>query len=326
LILVLACGCGFDSGSPSSIQHAVVGGTPADDKGVVVVVVPGGQGCTATAISERVVLTAAHCIQGSEASEWRVLVGSAPLELEHREAEYLVSEIRQLSGGGGVGDDLALMLLASDFEYPTFRWAFEGRPSVDVGAQVRHVGYGMTIAGDGLSAGSRNERSGNITEVYSQSLNAVVGACSGDSGGPLFAEDDVLLGVAHDITTSDCSGEARFTRLEPHVDWIATALTDTGGCVPTAWNESCGDGIDNDCNGIADEGCEPADAGFDGGSDAGSDVGSDVGSDSGVDAGDDRPSGTVKGGCSTGDAPTAGGSGLVALAFGVLFALGRYRD
>jgi len=315
LIALLVCGCGSGDKPLSFIRCAVVGGSPADDDpGVVLVVVPGGPGCTGVAISERVVLTAKHCTQGYAASEWRVLVGPAPLQVATRDAEYLVSEIRETSGGAGVGEDLAIMLLQSDFEFKTYRYAFEGRSSVTVGASVRHVGFGNTVAGNSSSAGSRNTRSGSLTEVYSQSLNAEVGACPGDSGGPLFNANDVLLGIAHDILSSNCEGEARFTRLEPWANLIATALSDTNGCVPVAWDDPCGDGVDNDCNGTVDDGCPPADAGVDAGDDAGADTGADQDGGSVTDGGD--YTGVVKGGCSTG-----GGEPGLALLVLVILAL-----
>jgi hypothetical protein len=332
LTALLFYGCGFGDGSFSSVQSPVVGGTPADDDpGTVLVVIPGGRGCTGTAISERVVLTAKHCTAGTSASEWRVLVGPAPLQVATRDAEYLVSELRATPGGTEVGEDLAIMLLAEDFEFDFYRWAFEGHSSVQVGAPVRHVGFGNTVAGDSSSAGSRNTRSGSLTAVFSGSLNAEVGACPGDSGGPLFNANDVLLGVAHDILTSDCSGDARFTRLEPWAGLIVTALTDTNGCVPVAWDDPCGDGVDNDCNGTVDDGCNPQDAGTDAGDDAGGggddagtggdDAGTvpDTGGDtsSGTDTGD--YTGSVKGGCAT----SGGSPGLVLLL--VIPAFRRYR-
>ena len=341
LLVLLVCGCGSGNQPLSSVRSAVVGGSPADDDpGVVLLVIPGDRGCSGVAISERVVLTAKHCTAGTAASQWRVLVGPAPLQVATRDAEYLVSEIRETPDGTGVGEDLAIVLLDSDFEFPTYRYAFEGHSSVAVGAPVRYVGFGNTVSGDNSSAGSRNTRSGNLTEVYSQSLNAEVGACLGDSGGPIFNANDVVLGIAHDILSSNCEGEARFTRLEPWANLIATALTDTNGCVPVAWDDPCGDGVDNDCNGTVDDGCvppeedagggDPSDAGAEDGDGGGVDAGTDAGTDAGggdtgnpgADMAEDGGdyTGTVKGGCSTG-----GGEPGLALLVLVILALRRYE-
>ena len=342
LLALLVCGCGLTEGPLSSVHSAVVGGAPADDDpGVVLVVIPGDRGCTGAAISERVVLTAKHCTTGTTADQWRVLVGPEPLQVATRDAEYLVAEIRETPGGTGVSEDLAAMLLDEDFEFAFYRWAYTGRASVQQGAPVRHVGFGNTVAGDNSSAGTRNTRSGSLTAVYSGSLNAAVGACPGDSGGPLFADDDVMLGVAHDILTSDCSGDARFTRLEPYAGFITTALTDTGGCVPTAFDDPCGDGVDNDCDGTVDNGCTPVDAGDDaggggddagtGGDDAGTGTdtgggddagtGTDTGGDSGggTDAANGDFTGSVKGGCST----SGGSPGLMLLVLVILYRVRR---
>jgi streptogrisin D len=340
LTAFLFCGCGLGDGPYSSVQSPVVGGTPADDDpGTVLVVIPGGRGCTGAAISERVVLTAKHCTTGTTADQWRVLVGPEPLQLATRDAEYLVAEIREAPGGTGVSEDLAAMLLDEDFEFDFYRWAHTGRGSVQEGATVRHVGFGNTVAGDSSSAGTRNTRSGSLTAVYSGSLNAAVGACPGDSGGPLFADDGVLLGVAHDILTSDCTGDARFTRLEPWADFVISALNATGGCVPTAFDDPCGDGVDNDCDGTVDNGCAPIDAGTDAGDDAGGgddagegedaggdDAGSDDGGTSGDGDGDGNGNGdytgSVKGGCST----SGGNPGPAVLALFVMLARVRARS
>jgi uncharacterized protein (TIGR03382 family) len=143
--------------------------------------------------------------------------------------------------------------------------------------------------------------------------------------------------VAHDILTSDCSGDARFTRLEPWADLIEQALTDTGGCIPVAWDDPCGDGVDNDCDGTVDNGCVPPDEDAGGGGDdagvggddagggtdtgGGDDAGTGTDTSSGADTGGDY-TGTVKGGCST----TGGNPGLAVLALFVMLARVRARS
>ncbi len=286
-VFLLASGCLLETTDPELLHEAVVGGSACyDEPSVVLVVAPGQNGCTGVFISPEVVLTAQHCVEGVDAAQWRVAVGQAPLTVDGRDAEYRVSEVRLTPGGFDVDRDLAVLILNTD--YGTYEWApspyaFTRPSTMAAGAPVRYVGYGNTVAADPYSAGTRNEQSGTIGDVAADHIVATLGVCSGDSGGPIFDENGVVLGLAHDVLTTDCAGAARFTRVDLWSDLIAGALRDTGACVPDSWSEVCGDGADNNCNGTAEEGCDAVD----GDTDTDVDADTDTDADTDVDADSD---------------------------------------
>jgi hypothetical protein len=305
-----AAGCVMAGGDVQSLREGVVGGAPIDaDPSVVLLIIPEGAGCTGVAISPRVVLTAKHCVEGTDASQWRVLVGYDPLPIEGREAEYTLAELRLVPGDHEVDRDLAIALLASDFTFPTRRYAFSLPPGATVGSVVSFEGYGNTAAGDGTTAGTRNGRSGTLAEVQAGALVASVGVCSGDSGGPLLDASGIVLGVAHDILSEDCQGTARFTRVDSWAEPIAQALRDTGGCAPTAWADACGNLVDDDCNGLIDD-CQPPDADADADADADGDADGDAEADADSLPGDASETDDGEGeGCSCAMASVSGRSG-----------------
>ena len=314
LVVIVACsveGCIGEGPETGVVLGAVVGGSPnEDDPGVVLLLNPVPGGCTGTVISDRVVLTAKHCVTNTQASLWRVLVGYDPLTEDGLEAEYTVAEVREAPGDLTAANDIALLLMAHDFEFPKYRWAFRAPSNLDTGLAVRYVGYGNTVADDNGSAGTRNERSGNITYLDDQTINAPVGVCYGDSGGPLFTRSGIVLGVAHDITTEDCLGDGRFTRVDQWRDFINEAITDMGGCVPTAFNDVCDDQIDNECNGVIDD-CPPppADADADADSDGDGDGDGDADGDSDAGVASDGGVEEMGGGCTCDDASIASSAG-----------------
>ncbi|MDI7269791.1 MAG: trypsin-like serine protease, partial [Myxococcota bacterium] len=244
-----ACEAALDDIGAGGAGLPIVDGTrETGETAVVLIYHDRGAMCSATAISPRVVVTAKHCVQGMRADGWRVFVGSSPIRIID---EYRVTATRTTPGTGIENADIAVMLLAEDFEYELKRWEFTPWPRFGRGSVVTSIGFGQTNPGDGNSAGTKYRRDGYVrwlsgTREYVTDDNNV---CSGDSGGPSLFED-VLVGVAS-RGEEGCLGMGIMTRLSGFYDLIATALRDTGGCVPTSF-EVC-DGVDNDCWGTIDD-------------------------------------------------------------------------
>jgi V8-like Glu-specific endopeptidase len=206
--------------------------------------------CTGTAITNRVVLTAAHCVQSSNGvmrtpEDLAFVVGETP-EIDgiiydiaqvaiHPNYDYR-SEVRQI-------EDVAVLLLASDLsdQAPSLLpIEFNRHPLVGLDAasilerRVEIAGYGKTDTNSSL-----NMKKGRFfTSVELNSITeltvvidgqGVTGACDGDSGGPVLAlnmrQAPVVLGVLRG-GSENCVGQDHYARLDlPHVrSWIESYI------------------------------------------------------------------------------------------------------
>ncbi len=177
--------------------------------------------CTASAISKKVVLTAAHCVQNSTADQVYLILDQNPenqaLNLSHW---YGVEKIQMHEGylgqGGGYKNDLALLLLQR--ELPAER--VSKIATVD---QVTHemdfivAGYGLTTdlsdeksqaasSSDGLNYVVKKADPINLAEnFFTINQNDHKGFCNGDSGGPGLIQETktgeyLIMGVVSNVS------------------------------------------------------------------------------------------------------------------------------
>lgn len=201
---------GLSAGRPDPGHLAVVGLVRADDPTVL--------RCTGTAISDHVVLTAAHCNVHLDPTAYLAFFGS-----DLASATQLVGIV------AGVGHpsydetaeaDLALLLLAKPAPAKV-TLATEPLIAATPPVALRLVGFGMT-APDAGNDDLKREGWTKTTEV--QPTFVTLGAnpslpCSGDSGGPVFlptAAGEVLAAV---VSRGDaaCSSYSKATRVDPYV-------------------------------------------------------------------------------------------------------------
>ncbi len=201
----------------------VTGGVADDADPAVVAIVRADTGaafCTATVISERVVLTAAHCGVQNDPSAVRVRFGAqAPgVTIE------ILDAVSHPSFDNTESHDLALVLLAEPAPSAAVALLSAAPP-----AMVRIVGFGDT-AGGAMDAGRKREGTAMVTSTTP--LSIVLGPspalpCNGDSGGPVFAPAGELAAV---ISRGDpaCATYGKATRVDVHVtDFIAPYLAAT---------------------------------------------------------------------------------------------------
>ncbi len=191
--------------------------------------------CSGIVIGRTSVLTAAHCVpQGAD------------VRIHFREAEgapVLIPATRILRHPGYRADaiekrersiDLAVVTVAQPLP-DRFSAAIIGDPgAVTAGTMFRFVGFGVTREGDGKSSGQLRE----ATLAARKPLSAVLlwaedphhqglGACTGDSGGPVFeTSGDTIVALTLWATGSgaaQCGAVTQALWLAPYRDWIRDA-------------------------------------------------------------------------------------------------------
>jgi len=190
----------------SSGASAIVG--PARDGGsfsdrVVMVLSRGGEGsgfCTGVVLAPRIVLTAAHCLRaaGNIAVLYRDDAGApvlVPVAATAAHPEYHEDAVRKRL----VSIDLGLIETATPLP-AAFRAAELADAAPAVGDAVTLVGFGIAREGEPKTGGTARTATLRVSEPLSQILlwaddpeNSGSGACSGDSGGPIFASDGRTL-------------------------------------------------------------------------------------------------------------------------------------
>jgi secreted trypsin-like serine protease len=227
----------------------MVGGAreSAADIGHSVVAIVGSRGnfCSGTLVAPRLVLSAAHCV-GTGAT-YKLVVYDA------KRQPQLLDTIRvgahpQFSMQGisnhRASADIALLQLANPL--PNVTPAPIGAPLEPLAAGNRFIvtGIGVTKLGDGKSGGVVRAASLvatgqpgrlqiRLVDPATNNTRDGLGACTGDSGGPVFEEQSgraVIIGVVSWSTSANnaagCGGLTGVTPLTLYRAWIAqTAKT-----------------------------------------------------------------------------------------------------
>ena len=226
----------------TTAAHAVVGPSSENaalSRSVVMVLQRRGSAagfCSGIVIGRTSVLTAAHCVpQGADVRiHYR----------DHEGAPVLVPVVRVLRHPGYQADaiekrersiDLAVITMAQPLP-DRFSAATIGDPgAVTAGTPYRIVGFGVTREGDGKSSGELREATLAARGPLSSLLlwaedphHQGLGACTGDSGGPVFdAAGDAVVALtlwATGTGAAHCGGVTQALWLAPYRDWIRDAV------------------------------------------------------------------------------------------------------
>jgi secreted trypsin-like serine protease len=233
---------------------ALVGGAiPADNaisRHVVLIVGPRGNSrmaCTGTAIARDLVLTAAHCVQpGASVSVVEHDEGRRPKFIRVAGAERHPTFDFDTAISRGETADVALLKLAEPLSSQRLPAVLGERSIVLIGERFTVAGYGVTIDGEGrlgplrsatlMAVRSPSVRHFQLADPATRGETAGLGACSGDSGGPVFEDTGggrlVVMGVVSWATSprggAGCGGLTGATPLAPFREWIAETARKLG--------------------------------------------------------------------------------------------------
>ncbi|MBB5933551.1 S1 family peptidase [Streptomyces zagrosensis] len=200
----LTPGTAFAQGDPSGPSTKIVGGTPAE-QGEFPFMVRLSMGCGGALYAQDIVLTAAHCVDGSGPNT-DIQVTGGVVDLDDPAAQKATStEVLQAPGYDGTGKDWALIKLDKPIDQPTLKIAETN--AYDNG-EFDIAGWGADQEGgsqqqqllkakvpfiDDATCKAAGGSYGNLVEDEELCAGLEPGGvdtCQGDSGGPMFRKDD----------------------------------------------------------------------------------------------------------------------------------------
>ena len=237
-----------------SPAHAIVGGgAPSVDgvaRAIVTIVGSRGNFCTGALIAPKIVLTAAHCVQPG--ADYKIVDYGADRQPSLQDVKTIAIHPgfnMQTMLAHRATADVALLQL--DAPAKAKAPAVLGAPNIpiQVGGRFTIAGIGVTVRGDGKSGGTIRAAglvaTGKPGTLQIRLVDPVgggtrdgLGACTGDSGGPVFEDKQggpVIIGVISWSTgpngAAGCGGMTGVTPLTLYRDWVLQTARQWGAAL-----------------------------------------------------------------------------------------------
>ena len=234
----------------SSPSHAIVGGAlPSSDgigRAIVTIVGSRGNFCSGALIAPKLVLTAGHCVQPG--ADYRIVEYDRDhkplLKTVRRVAVHPAFSIQSIMAHRATADVALLELDAATRDGKPVGLGVPQLPLAP-GNAFGIAGIGVTIRGDGKSGGVvrtaalvATGKPGTLqirlVDPATQGVKTGLGACTGDSGGPAFEDQNgaVIVGIISWSTgpngSDGCGGLTGVTPLTLYRDWIVQTARQWG--------------------------------------------------------------------------------------------------
>jgi secreted trypsin-like serine protease len=227
---------------PAPADAIVGGGVPSAEgigRSVVTIVGSRGNFCTGALIASKLVLTAAHCVQPG--AVYKIVEYGTDRQPQLQDVKSIAIHPAfnmQAMTAHRATADVALLQLEAP---PKGKNAADlGVPQVPIvaGSRFTIAGIGVTIRGEGSSggiirvaglvaAGQPGTLQIRLVDSVGQGTREGLGACTGDSGGPVFEDRQgapAIVGVISWSTgpkgSAGCGGLTGVTPLTLYRDWI----------------------------------------------------------------------------------------------------------
>ena len=227
----------------------VGGAAPAGEFARAAVMIVGSRGnfCTGTLIARDLVLTAAHCVPpGADTKLVQFDAERKPNLRDTLRVERHPQFSQQAFDNHRATADVALVKLAAPAQNAAQAALFSGSFTVAPGNRFTVAGYGLSERGDGKTGGTLRAadlvatgKPGNLqirlVDPATKGERTGLGACTGDSGAPVFRDDNgraLIIGVVSWSTgpnlAEGCGGLTGVTPLSLYRGWIVETAKKLG--------------------------------------------------------------------------------------------------